>query len=93
MKIGSFLQWERHTGEPLTVGDVTVTPESQALSLRLPFGGFVWNRPAAVLVDDGNGRQRMPIPDVTRTAQLALFAAAALFLIVAVALGRKHPPS
>ena len=88
MQIGNILQWERTAGEPISVGDLTLTPESQALSLHLPFGGFVWNRPTAVLVVDGNGDQRrIPIVDVTRAAQLTLLAAAALFFILGFARG------
>ena len=88
MSAGKLLQWEQTAGEPVEIGDYTVTPVSQALSVRLPFGGFVWNRPAAVLVDGGDGQQRIPIVDVTRTAQLALLAAAALFLMLTFVLGR-----
>ena len=89
MKAGQLLQWERTAGEPLEIGDYTVTPESQALSVRFPFGGFVWNRPAAVLVDDGNGQQRIPIADVTRTAQMGLLVAAGLFLILGLLFERR----
>ncbi len=88
MSAGKLLQWKSTAGDPVEIGDYTVTSESQALSVRLPFGGFVWNRPAAVLVDDGDGQQRIPIVDVTRTAQLALLAAAALFLTLTLVLGR-----
>lgn len=30
-------------GQPVIVGDITVTPQSQAIIVRLPIGGFVWN--------------------------------------------------
>lgn len=89
MKIGNVLQWERTTGEPVVAGDVTITPESQALILRLPIGGFVWNRPTAVLVDGDGGQRRVPIVDVTRTAQIGLLAAGTLFLVAALILGRR----
>jgi hypothetical protein len=48
----------------------TITPQSQLLQIRLPFGGFVWHRPVGVLVDEGDGRptQTIPIPDITRRA-------------------------
>lgn len=88
MRIGDLLRWERTAGESMNIGGYAVTPESQALRVRLPFGGFVWNRPAAILVDDGSGQQRVPVVDVTRTAQLALLASAALFLILGLVFGR-----
>lgn len=46
-----IIRWQTLSGEPITVGDVTITPQSQALIIRLPFGGLVWNRPVAVLVE------------------------------------------
>jgi len=91
MKVGNLLQWERTAGEPVEIAGYTVTPESQALSVRFPFGGYVWNRPAAVLVNGEDGQERIAVVDVTRSAQLTLFAAAALFLVVGWLL--QHRPS
>ncbi len=71
-RLGNILQIETQSGTPATFGNLTVTPESQALVLRLPFGGFVWNRPTAVLLETEGERQHIPIVDVTRIAQLAL---------------------
>ena len=71
----SFFQWDTVSGEPITVDGVTVTPESQALTLRWPGRsvGYVWNRPVAVLVDRGDGVERVPIVDLTKLAQVAIF--------------------
>lgn len=52
----------------------TLIPESQALIIRFPFGGFVWHRPTAVLVQQGEQTQRHPIVDVTRQATWAIIA-------------------
>ncbi|MCB9422675.1 MAG: hypothetical protein H6667_22925 [Ardenticatenaceae bacterium] len=74
---GKFWQWEIKDGQSVTVGDRTVTPQAQVLSLRLPgnrsavAGGFVWNRPVAVLVEENGRSQRIPIPDMTRMIVLA----------------------
>ena len=62
-------------GKPVKRGKLTVTPESQALALRLPFMGFVWNRPVAVVVEQDGRRERYAIFDVTRAAVLAMAAA------------------
>jgi hypothetical protein len=59
------------SGEPVVVGGMTVTPQSQAVALRWPGGGWVWNRPVAVLVEQDGVTRRIPIVDVTRLAQLA----------------------
>jgi hypothetical protein len=72
-------QFQTFAGEPTTVGDVTLTPQSQALTVRWPFGGFVWNRPIAVLVKRGEQIERMPIVDVTRLAQLGLLGLSLVF--------------
>jgi len=62
---------------PVTVGDVTVTPRARALVVRLPGGGFVWNRPTAVTIEQAGAKRRVPVVDVTRILQLALLALAA----------------
>jgi hypothetical protein len=70
-------------GPTITVGAVRVTPESSVLRLELPFGGFVWNRPRAVIVEGPDGQiERRRIPDLTRIVQVALLgcALAAWFL-------------
>jgi hypothetical protein len=68
------VQWQTVSGDPTTVGDVTVTPQSKALIVRWPFGGFVWNRPVAILVERDGSRivERMRVVDVTRFIQLGL---------------------
>jgi len=55
---------------PVTVGDVTVTPRARALVVRLPQGGFVWNRPTAVTVERAGAARHLPVVDVIRLLQL-----------------------
>jgi hypothetical protein len=62
---------------PVTWGDVTVTPRARALVVRLPQGGFVWNRPTAVTVQRAGAVKHLRVVDVTRLLQLALLALAA----------------
>ena len=68
-----LFQRQTPLGKAVTVGDITVTPQSQALTLRWPGGGWVWNRPIAVLVERGGNVERVPIIDVTRMAQVGLY--------------------
>ena len=80
-------QQERSTrqtmsGETVTVGEVTATPQSEALTVRWPRGGWVWNRPVAVLVKRGEEEERLPIVDVTRVAQLGLFGFSLVFALL-----------
>jgi hypothetical protein len=78
-------QKEMAWGESVTVGDVTVTPQSQARILRWPWVGWVWNRPIAVLVERGGQSERIPIVDVTRLVQVGLLGLGLAFFIVALA--------
>lgn len=80
-----LFQWRTVTGEPVTAGDRTVSPQSQALVVRWPGGGFVWNRPVAVLVQRGEETERIPIVDITRTAQWGLAGLGLIFSVLALA--------
>ncbi len=66
--MNKFISWQTHTGEAIEVGDTTVIPQSQALHIKLPFGGYVWNRPTAVMVERNGRIETIPILDVTRIA-------------------------
>lgn len=79
-----FFQWETTSGQPMTVGDLSITPQSQALTIRWPFGGFVWNRPVAVLVAQDGDTERIPVTDVTLMAHLGLFVLSVLFTLIGV---------
>ena len=70
--LNDVFQRQTHLGAPIAVGDVTITPQSQALTVRWPHGGWVWQRPVAVLVARDGETERIPIVDVTRVAQLGL---------------------
>ena len=85
-RLKDIIQWQTISGKPVTVGDVSVTPQSQALILRWPFG-FVWNRPVAVLVEQNEPHrvERIPVVDVTRIVQLGLLGFSLLFSIAMMA--------
>jgi len=67
-----MVEWQQHAGDTLALGDVSLTPLSQALVIRTPIGGYVWNRPVAVLVQRDGQEQRLPILNVILMARLAL---------------------
>jgi hypothetical protein len=83
-QLKKVLQWQTLSGDKATIGDVTVTPQSQALTVRWPNGGLVWSRPAAVLVERGEQTERVPIVDVTRIAQLGLFGLSLVFIMMTI---------
>jgi hypothetical protein len=79
-----LIQLHTFAGEPTTTGDITVTPQCKALSIHWPRGGLVWNRPVAVLVERDGQTRRVPIVDVTRAVQLALWGLSFVFWSVAM---------
>jgi hypothetical protein len=89
-RLRDILHSETTSGGEVTVGDVTVTPQSKSLTLRWPLGGLVWNRPVAVLVERGEQRERIPIVDVTRIVQLGLLAFSVVFTVVIFMLSAKR---
>ena len=82
MPLKDIVQYELETGSPITVDETTLTPQSQVLTVRWPNGGWVWNRPVAVLVEQDGQTERHPIVDVTRIAQISLIAFAFFFAIL-----------
>jgi hypothetical protein len=84
-------------GEPLMIGETTLTPESSVLVIRFPGlteGGFVWARPAAVIIRRGEQVERVPIVDVTRMAQIGLWlGTAVLAFILSILLARRKEQS
>jgi hypothetical protein len=78
------------SAQPVTVDDVTVTPRSRALVVRLPRGELVWNRPTAVLVEQDGQARRIPIVDVTRILQVGLLGLAVLTTSVSLLRSRHQ---
>jgi hypothetical protein len=89
-RLTDFIEWRTASGKPVTVGDVTLTPQSQALTVHWPSGGLVWNRPVAVLVERDEGTEHIPIVDITRVVQLGLLSFSLAFGMV-VLLRRIRP--
>ncbi len=81
-QLSDYIRFETTSAEPIVVGDTRITPQARAFSLRFPFGGFVWNRPTAVLVERDGVTQRIPIRDVTRIAQIVLFGLVLTFSVI-----------
>jgi hypothetical protein len=84
--IGEMIRWQTLSGISTRVGEFSMTPVSQALTIRFPGGGLVWNRPVAIVLERDGERTRLPIVDVTRIAVLALFGLSLAILVAAVVL-------
>lgn len=90
VRFKEMLRSQMLSGDKVTVGDVTVTPQSRALTIRWPHGGLVWNRPVAVLVERGEQTERIPIVDVTLMAQLGLLGLSLMFSMVILVLSIRR---
>ena len=85
-RLREMVRLETHCGETIVASGVRVTPQSRALTVAWPGGGWVWNRPVALeVVQDGEVRQ-VPIVDVTRWSQIALAGLTVLFSVATVLL-------
>ena len=73
-----FIQLKTVQETAVSTPQHTLIPESQALIIRFTFGGFVWQRPTAVLMQNGTQTERHPIVDVTRLAMVSVMATSLL---------------
>jgi hypothetical protein len=73
----------RQRGNAIEVGGCAVSAESLILTLRLPSGVFVWQRPSAVVVEQDGRTNRLPIRDATRLVQCALIGGVVILGLVA----------
>jgi len=97
MRTSKFgVELKTFSAPPLNVAGKKLTFQSQALTIRLPFYGWVWNRPVAVLVEQGDGSasleppQRIPIIDVTRLTLIGIgILAGCISIAVSVRAARK----
>ena len=89
-RFNDFVQLQTTAADPVIVGDTRVTPQAQALVIRFPFGGFVWNRPIAVLVEHDDMTRRIPIVNVTRLAQIAMLGSFLTFSVIITILAAQR---
>ena len=90
----SPIQFETKTSDPIELDGKSLVVRSRALQLRFPgsTGGVIWNRPVSVSVHTTDGHdQTLPIQDVTRLAEIAIFAVA-LFgaLLIGLVIRNSH---
>ena len=83
-RLKDMIHWQTTSGDKLTIGGVSITPQAQAIVWRGPFGGWAWNRPAAIVVEQGGQTKHLPIIDVTRLVQIGFVGLGLLFSLVSV---------
>ena len=60
------LQVNTSRGEPITTRYGQLVPIAQVVKVRWPGGGLNWNLPAAIELQQGQSRQKLPIRNATR---------------------------
>jgi hypothetical protein len=86
---------EFHSGKPIQAGTFTLVPFNQVIRAQIPGlrGGLVWNRPSTILARTTGGQEFViPVKDVTRQVQTALFGGALLasfFYLLAIRLSQR----
>jgi hypothetical protein len=85
-RLREMVQLETHCGETIVASGLRVTPQSRALTVTWPGGGWVWNRPVALEVEQDGEVRQLPIVDVTRWGQIALAGLTVLFSVATVLL-------
>lgn len=78
--------WTTSTTPERSIGGREITLEARAFRARLPFGGLVWNRPAAVRMRTPTGEVRLPLRDVTRRWEIAAYGLSLLCLLAGLSL-------
>jgi hypothetical protein len=90
-RLSKVLDSQILSGAPRTIGDLTLTPRSQAIALHTPVFNWVWHRPLDLVVERAGERTLVPVVDVTRLAQVALLVAALGFAVAGLlARGQKE---
>jgi len=69
-------------GEPLTLSGRRITPIKRVVHIAWPGGAWLWQRPIAVEIQEGESLRRMPVHNITRRAIIGLALSAALVAVV-----------
>ncbi|MFN2189588.1 MAG: hypothetical protein ACK2T3_12565 [Candidatus Promineifilaceae bacterium] len=89
-KIRKILHVETLMGEPIQAGEMVITPVSQAVILKIPHFGAVWNRPHQIRITEGESKTSVQIVNITRIAQIAIYGLGAVLLAAMLALSRRR---
>ena len=87
------IRLEIQRGETVTTGGTQITPLAKVFKLPIPAisGGVVWNRPFAVEVRTADGEiWSLPVPDVTRQAQITLLVMGLIGVLLIGLVSRKR---
>jgi hypothetical protein len=92
----SKLRFETLNSPPIAIPDGQVYIRSRLVQLRFPnaSGGFIWNRPVAIVVRTLDGQEKMiPVLDITRIILLILAGFCLTSMFILMFLRRRNPES
>jgi hypothetical protein len=69
--------------KPITTYDREITPIDRVFQVRWPGGAFLWRRPVAVEIHQGDAVRRLSIQDVTRRATISIRLAGVAIVVLA----------
>lgn len=85
------LQISETRGESLLAFDRQTTPIGRAVQVRWSGISFIWHRPVAIEVRQGDSVQRLPIHDATSRAIIAVvLAGLAIVVLASLSMRRVH---
>ena len=86
------LRWQNSEtrGQPITAYGRQVTPIGRVMRIECSWGGFVWHRPVAVEVREGEITRRLPIRNITQQAITSLTLAAIVIAWILARRTNKH---
>jgi len=88
--MGQWFQQQTISGDQTKIGNTTVTPQAQSITLRWPYGGLIWNRPVAVVVEQEDQVARTPIIDVTRILVWGFLGLGLIFAVATALLSKQQ---
>ena len=74
----------------MQVGRVKAAPYQRAVLFRGKQGGWVWNKPSHVIVDQDGIAARVPIPDQTRRLQIFFWSLGIVFFLAGLLFSKKR---
>ncbi len=88
-RLNQIVRLETQRGTSIVTANGVITPISQALFVRYPYGGFVWNRPIAIEVQTEQGASRVRILDVTLMVRLGLYLSGFILAVIFLLINRQ----
>ncbi len=75
---------ETKFSQPIAIGLVSITAQSELIRIKRPLCHIIWHRPIAILVEQDGQAQSVPIWDVTRLLHSGLLISTFIFTVIRI---------